>query len=126
VEMVMLPAGPGPTPTPTPGPTPDPVVPTKPALSTAKHVKLSTLVAHGLTATLTVPTPGSTATLILRQGSHTLGQVTKKHLNAGKVKVRVTLSKAAKRKLRHAKSAHLTLVGKIGATRFRATVLARR
>ena len=105
----------------TPGPTP-----AKPALAAAKKVKLSSLLAHGLTATVTVPSAGSTASLTLRQGSHTLGRVTKKHLPAGKVKVRVTLSKAAKKKLRHARSARLTLVGRIGSATLKKAVLAKR
>jgi hypothetical protein len=114
VQMVLAPAAV------TPGPG------TKPALAVAKHLKLSSLLAHGVTATLTVPTAGSSATLTLKQGSRTLGKVTKQHLAAGKVKVRVVLSKAAKKKLRHAKSAHLTLVEKIGTTTLKAAVLAKR
>jgi hypothetical protein len=129
VQMILAPRAvtPGPTPSPTPSPTPTPTpTPTKPALAVAKHVKLSSLLAHGVTATLTVPTAGSSATLTLKQGSRTLGKVTKQHLAAGKVKVRVVLSKAAKKKLRHAKSAHLTLVEKIGTTTLKAAVLAKR
>jgi len=49
-------------------------------LSAPKSVKLSSLIAHGLTATLSVPSSGTTATLTLRQGSRTLGKVTKKGL----------------------------------------------
>jgi hypothetical protein len=100
--------------------------PAKPALSAAKRVKLSSLLAHGLTATLGVPSAGSTASLTLKQGSHTLGKVTRRSLPAGKVTVRVTLSTAAKRKLRHAKSAHLTLVGRIGSATLKQAVLAKR
>jgi hypothetical protein len=100
--------------------------PAKPALSAAKRVKLSSLLAHGLTATLGVPSAGSTASLTLKQGSRTLGKVTRRNLPAGKVTVRVTLSTAAKRQLRHAKSAHLTLVGRIGSATLKQAVLAKR
>jgi hypothetical protein len=128
VQMVMAPAlgvTPAPTPTPSPAPSPAPA-PAKPALTAAKHIKLSSLLAHGLTATLTLPSAGSTASLTLKQGTHTLGKVTRKHLPAGKVKLRVTLSKAAKKKLRHTKSVHLTLIGKIGTATLKAAVLAKR
>jgi hypothetical protein len=124
VQMVLAPAAVAHDPGPGPGPGPTPA--TKPALAVAKHLKLSSLLAHGVTATLTVPTAGSSATLTLKQGSKTLGKVTEQHLAAGKVKVRVALSKAAKKKLRHAKSAHLTLVERIGATTLKAVVLAKR
>jgi hypothetical protein len=100
--------------------------PAKPALSAAKRVKLSSLLARGLTATLGVPSAGSTASLTLKQGSRTLGKVTRRNLPAGKVTVRVTLSTAAKRQLRHAKSAQLTLVGRIGSATLKQAVLAKR
>ena len=126
VQMVLAPAAVTPGPPPAPGPTPPPGPATKPALAVAKHLKLSSLLAHGITATLTVPSAGSSATLTLQQGPKTLGKVTKPHLAAGKVTVRVALSKAAKKKLRHAKSAHLTLVEKLGGTTLKAAALATR
>jgi hypothetical protein len=128
VQMVMAPAlgvTPAPTPTPTPTPSPAPT-PAKARLAAAKTVKLSSLLAHGLTATVTVPSAGSTASLTLKQGPHTLGKATKKHLPAGKVKLRVTLSKAAKKKLRHTKSVHLTLVARIGSATLKTAMLVKR
>jgi hypothetical protein len=127
IQMLLAPAAGSPTgptgPTPPSGPT-GPA--TQPGLAAAKKMKLSALLAHGVTATLTVPTAGATAKLTLREGSRTLGKVTRKHLKAGTVKVRVRLSKRARTKLRHARSAHLTLVERIGTQTLRVPVVAKR
>jgi hypothetical protein len=129
VQMVVGPrvVTPKPTPTPTPAPTVTPTPhPAQPAVATAKTVKLASLLAHGLTATVTVPTSGATAALRLEQGPRTLAKATKRHLKAGTVKVHLLLSQAGRAKLRHAKAAHLTLVAKIGAKTLKVPVLAKR
>jgi hypothetical protein len=126
VQMVLAPSA-GLTPQPTPAPTPTPG-PTPPAVATArltapKAVKLAALRAHGLTATITVPASGATAALSVKQGSHVLGRATKHNLEAGTAKVRIGLSKSARR---HARPGRLTLTARIGATTLKTSVTVKR
>jgi len=92
------------------------------------HVRMRALLSKGLRVVLTLPSAGATARLSLMQGHHTLGHVTRRHLKAGRVTVKVKLSKAGRARLRHARHAKLTLVEKLSNPKLtlRRTVVAKR
>ncbi len=100
----------------------------KASLKVAKHVRLGTLLAKGLHVVLTVPAAGSTAIVSLKQGHRTLAHARKRHLKAGRVTIRLRLSKAARRHLRHAKHAKLRLIEKLSSPKLtlQRTIVAKR
>ena len=92
------------------------------------HVRMRALLSKGLRVVLTLPTAGATARLSLMQGHRALAHLTRRHLKAGRVTLKLKLSKSGRRRLRHARHAKLKLVEKLSKPKLtlRKTVVAKR